>query len=81
MNVSVHFTGFQRTLTKVQSIKVPLLDNMRVVDVLNYIKDRFPQLLIQENEVFVVVNNDVCPKDRLLESNDRISIFPHIGGG
>lgn len=81
MNVSVHFTGFQRTLTKAQSIKVPLLDNMRVVDVLNYIKDRFPQLPLQENEVFVVVNNDVCLKDRLLESNDRISILPHIGGG
>ena len=81
MDVSVHFTGFQRTLTKVQSIKVPLLDNMRVVDVLDYIKERFPQLTIQENEVFVVVNNDVCLKDRLLKSNDRISIFPHIGGG
>ena len=81
MDVSVQFTGFQRTLTKVQSIKVPLLDNMRVVDVMNYIKERFPQLSIQENEVFVVVNNDVCVKDRLLKSNDRISIFPHIGGG
>jgi len=81
MDVSVQFTGFQRTLTKVQSVKVPLLDNMRVVDVLNYIKERFPQLSIQENEVFVVVNNDVCVKDRLLKSNDRISIFPHVGGG
>ena len=81
MNVSVHFTGFQRTLTKVKSIKVPLLDNMRVCDVLQYIKERFPQLAIQESEVFVVVNNDVSLGDRLLKSNDRISIFPHIGGG
>lgn len=81
MTVSVHFTGFQRTLTKVRSIKVPLLDNMRVVDVLHYIIERFPQLSIRENEVFVVVNNDVCLMDRLLKSNDRISIFPHIGGG
>jgi len=81
MNVSVDFTGFQRTLTRVQSIKVPLLENMRVSDVLRYIKERFPQLALRESQVFVVVNNDVSVKDRLLKSDDRISIFPHIGGG
>ena len=81
MNVSVDFTGFQRTLTRVQSIKVPLLENMRVSDVLQYIKERFPQLALRESQVFVVVNNDVSVKDRLLKSDDRISIFPHIGGG
>lgn len=81
MNVSVDFTGFQRTLTRVQSIKVPLLENMRVSDVLRHIKERFPQLALRESQVFVVVNNDVSVKDRVLKSDDRISIFPHIGGG
>ena len=81
MNVSVDFTGFQRTLTKVQSVKVPLLEDMRVSDVLQYIRERFPQLALEESEVFVVVNNDVSVKDRPLKSDDRISIFPHIGGG
>jgi molybdopterin converting factor small subunit len=81
MDVSVDFTGFQRTLTKVKSIKVPLLDNMRVSDVMQHIRERFPQLALRESEVFVVVNNDVSMKDRLLKSEDRISIFPHIGGG
>ena len=81
MNVSVDFTGFQRTLTRVQSIKVPLLENMRVSDVLRHIKERFPQLALRESQVFVVVNNDVSVKERVLKSDDRISIFPHIGGG
>lgn len=81
MNVSVDFTGFQRTLTRVQSIKVPLLENMRVSDVLRHIKERFPQLALRESQIFVVVNNDVSVKDRVLKSDDRISIFPHIGGG
>lgn len=81
MSVSVTFLGFQRALAKVERVIVPLTANMRVIDVLTFIAERFPQLSITENEVFAMVNDQVCNNDRLLQSNDTVSFFPHIGGG
>jgi molybdopterin converting factor small subunit len=81
MDVSVNFLGFQRSLARQESVKVPWMTEMRVEDVLNYIQEHFPQLAIREEDVCVVVNDDISRKDRILESNDHISFFPHIGGG
>ena len=81
MSISVHFLGFQRALAKVERVKVPLIADMCVADVLNFITEQFPQLSLRENEVFAMVNDQVCMNDRILQSNDTVSFFPHIGGG
>ena len=81
MNVQVIFFGFQRAITKAQSLKVPFVSEMRAADVLAYVIELFPQLGLKENEISIMVNDHVCMKDRMLQNDDTVSFFPHIGGG
>lgn len=81
MVVSVTFFGLQRKLAQTGSINLPLLKEMRVTDVFNYIREKYPELSLSKENVLVTVNNQVSLHDRILESEDRICFIPHIGGG
>jgi molybdopterin converting factor small subunit len=81
MVVSVKFLGFQRQLTQIESVNIPLIENMRVADLLDVIMHQFPQLALKKEHILLTVNNAVCLEDKLLESNDHVSFIPHIGGG
>ena len=81
MVVSVEFYGAQRTLTQTREVKVPLLGSCRVSDVAGYIRQRYPQLPLDEENFLVSVNNNVSTLNHILNPNDRIAFLPHIGGG
>ena len=81
MVVSVKFHGLQRHVTHTKQIEVPLSEKKRVTDVLSYIKERYPDLPVNENTFLVTVNNHVTKLDQILKANDKISFIPHIGGG
>lgn len=81
MVVSVSFNGLQRKMTRTDKIQVPLSDRTRVGDVLRYIKESYPDLPLNEDDVLVTVNNHVSSLDHDLQENDKISFIPHIGGG
>jgi molybdopterin converting factor small subunit len=68
-------------LVQADSIDVPIMDNMCVLDLFLIIAERYPQLALEKRHTLLTVNNRMCPEDRVLESDDRISFIPHIGGG
>jgi molybdopterin converting factor small subunit len=81
MVVSVNFFGLQRKLTRTDTIQVPLSNKTRVGDILDYVKENYPDLPLSEDTVLITVNNHVSSLDRDLHANDQISFIPHIGGG
>jgi len=81
MVVSVQFFGVQRALTKTNEIQVPLTENGKVRDVFKYIRDRYPDLLLNEEGVLVTVNNKVSTMNHILNPNDNVAFLPHVGGG
>lgn len=81
MPITVCFCGIQRAVTRTNKIQITLLDNSRVMDVLAYVKDLFPDLSLDEEEVLVTINNTASTMNHLLESDDNIAFLPHIGGG
>ena len=81
MVVSVHFFGLQRTLTRTPEIKIPLLEESRVDDVLCYLKENYPELKISKDDFLVSVNDRISNSDQVLKANDIVAFIPHIGGG
>ena len=81
MVVSIRFLGKQHLLTRTDSIDMPITENTRVNDAVEYVRNRYPQLHLEEGMVLVAVNQEVAPPDRLLRANDSILFLPFICGG
>ena len=81
MMVSVKFFGMQRVVTKKDSINIPVTGEMTVKDTLEFVKNLYPNLNLDEEMLFVTVNQEKASLDRLLRADDTVSFLPHISGG
>ncbi|MDY6970970.1 MAG: MoaD/ThiS family protein [Thermodesulfobacteriota bacterium] len=81
MVISVQFHGTQRKLTRTSEIRVPVHEDCRVSDVFVHVKNRYPDLLLSQEDVWVSVNNLMSTMNQILNPDDRITFLPHIGGG
>jgi len=81
MVVSIEFLGMQRVLTKTEGIDMPVTDRMMVNDVLEYVRNRYPALNLDEEMILITVNQKIAPLDRVLRANDTVSFLPFISGG
>ena len=79
--VSVNFLGIQCQITEVDTIAIEMSDNMRVSDIIDIMKDKYPALNLDEDNVLITVNQEKAAYDTELRSGDAISFVPHIGGG
>lgn len=81
MIVSIKFMGMQRVTTNTDSVDMPINGNTRVHDALEFLRQRYPQLHLDEGMVLVTVNHEIATPDRILKDKDTISILPLIAGG
>lgn len=81
MTVLVKFFGLQRSLAQTDQVKVPIIEDTRVEDVLYIISKEYPELSLDRDNILVTVNDNIALHDRVLKPQDRISFIPHIGGG
>lgn len=80
MVVTIEFLGIQRTVTKTDGIAMPITENMRVNDALEYVKRLYPGIQL-DGGMLVTVNREIASLDRLLRANDIVSFIPSISGG
>lgn len=81
MNVSIHFFGAQRTITKSDSIHMPITERTCVSDALEYIKQLYPDLPLDRKTVLVTINQEKASLETQLKENDIVLFIPFIGGG
>ena len=81
MYVLVTFLGLHRAQTRTDQIRIPLSKETRVVDVLDHIKKRYPDLPFPEDAIFVAVNDKISSMERILENKDNVTFLPFLGGG
>jgi molybdopterin converting factor small subunit len=81
MVVSIKFLGMQRVVTNTDSIDMPITGKTRVNDALEYVKQLYPGLHLEEGTVIVAVNLEIASLDRILRDNDTVSFLPNIAGG
>ncbi len=81
MIVTIEFLGMQRTLTGADSIEMPITKKTSVDDALEYARDKYPQLELDEGMILVTVNQKIAPRDQALKADDAISFLPFISGG
>jgi molybdopterin converting factor small subunit len=79
--VSIHFLGTQRTITKTDSINMPITERTCAIDALEYVKQRYPDLPLDKKMVLITVNQEMASLETLLRENDIVLFIPHIGGG
>lgn len=81
MVVSIKFLGMQRVIANTDSIDMPINGNTRVNDALQYIRQQYPALPLEEGMILITINHEVAPLDRILRDKDTISFLPLIAGG
>ena len=79
--VSIDFFGMQRCITNADSIAVPISGNTVVADILQFVRQQYPELPLDEKMTLIVVNQEMASLDTALMVNDRVSFLPLIGGG
>lgn len=81
MVVSVSFNGVQRKVTSTDQIQVSVSGRTCVNDVLRFIRECYPNIVINKDAVLVTINSEISDLDQVLKANDQICFIPHIGGG
>jgi molybdopterin converting factor small subunit len=81
MVVSIEFFGAQRIVTGTDGIDMPITAKTRVTDALEYVRQRYPDLHLDEGMVLITVNQEITSLDRVLRANDTVSFLPFISGG
>lgn len=81
MTALIEFLGIQRTVTKTDSLDMPISKKTRVNDALEYVRERYPELHLEESAVLITVNQEVASPERILKANDTVSFLPFISGG
>jgi len=79
--VSIEFFGTQRSITKTDSIDMPITEETMVRDAIEYLKNHYPTLHLKEGMILIIVNQEVASIDRVLQPKDTVSFLPLIGGG
>ncbi len=80
MVISVNLFGHHRTLMNSDRLTVTL-KGARVSDLIESIKDNYPQLAIDEHTHLIIINDRPADPDTGIRPGDKISIMPFIGGG
>jgi molybdopterin converting factor small subunit len=82
MAISIEFLGMQRLVTNIESINMPITaGKTRVNDALAYVREKYPDLHLDEARILIAVNLEMASPDKILKDNDTISFLPLIGGG
>ena len=81
MVISIKFHGMQRLVTNTDSINMPITEKTRLSDALEYAKQQYPGLHLEEGTIIAAVNLEVASLDRILKDKDTVSFLPNIAGG
>jgi molybdopterin converting factor small subunit len=81
MAVSIQFLGSQRHMTNTDSIDMPITKETKVSDAIKYLRQKYPNLHLDDGMIIAVVNLETASLDRILRDNDTVSFLPVIGGG
>lgn len=81
MVVSIKFLGMQRVITNIDSIDMPITGKTKVNDALQYVRQQYPALNLEEGMALATVNLEAAPLDRILRDRDTVSFLPLIAGG
>jgi molybdopterin converting factor small subunit len=68
-------------ITKIDGISMPINEKTRVSDVLEYVRDQYPALHLDDGIILITVNQEIASLDRMLRANDIVSFLPFISGG
>jgi molybdopterin converting factor small subunit len=81
MAVSIEFLGMQRAVVSMDRMDMPASPNTKVRDALKYVRQRHPNLDLDESMMLIIVNLKTASLDTALKDNDTVSFLPIIGGG
>ncbi|HAD07194.1 MAG TPA: molybdopterin converting factor subunit 1 [Anaerolineaceae bacterium] len=79
--VKVLFFAHLKELSGVDKELIPIYKTIRVVELKQVLKERFPMLDERLKNVLVAVNQQYAEDDDLIQPGDEVAIFPPVSGG
>lgn len=79
--VKVLFFAHLKELSGVDKELIPIYKTIRVAELKQVLKERFPMLDERLKSVLVAVNQQFAEDDDLIQPGDEVAIFPPVSGG
>ena len=80
MKVAIEFFGIQQSYTHTRGIELPLNGYTTVNDIVDYVKNNYPGLPMDDG-VHIIVNQKIASPETVLAANDTVAFLPTIHGG
>ena len=79
--IHVKFYSSHREVTGRAVMDIELESGCTLRDVVERLKEMFPRLRLQTDEILVSLNKRTAPLDALLSPGDEVSLLPPVTGG
>ena len=81
MKIKVSLFASLRELLGKDEVEVDLTSNGTIFDLLEKLKDQFPELKKINYPLLFAINESYCKETDIIKKNDIIAIFPPVSGG
>jgi molybdopterin converting factor small subunit len=81
LHITIELFGMHGVIADTDRIQMPITGKTTVNDAIDYIKKKYPGMIIHQESILIAVNHQVVPSVTALRANDTVSLLPHIGGG
>lgn len=81
MKIKIRFFASHREIVGKNEIELEIKIDTKVGDVVEKIKNQFPELKKQESTTIIVLNHNIAKMDTVIKEGDIIALFPPVSGG
>jgi molybdopterin converting factor small subunit len=79
--ITIEFFGMHGVIADTDRVQMPIGDKTTVNDAIDYVTQKYPDIIIHKQSILVAVNHEIAPLIKVLRANDTVSLLPPIGGG
>jgi molybdopterin synthase catalytic subunit len=81
MRVKVRFYSLHREIVGKGEIEFEAREDMRIKDLLELLKRRYPELKKLKSITLISLNHNFAKSTDKLKDRDEVALFPPVGGG
>jgi len=81
MKIKIKFFASHRELVGAGEIDMEVEKNLKVGDIFQNLKDKYPALIEVEPTTIIVINHNIATMDDSVKDGDVLAMFPPVSGG
>ena len=81
MRITVEFSSLFRAISGVEREDMEVEEGMTIKGLSGILGQKYPDLPLESEKAYFVVNNQIVALDQILEQGDKVRIFQLLAGG